>query len=401
LQEDRERFKKMIAIRLVAQAGGVPATPLAAVFGEAGGDIGRAADCTLVLPDPERLISRKHLQVACREGRYFLRLISANLLVELDGVPLTPGVESVLEVGAQIRVGPFVLEAGSPAPAQPRQAPAVAGPAAVSAPIDDDAFGLLDAPQPAARPSVFHDLLHAAPVERRSRPRADLASQEVDLLVGDPTGEGLREPVAGPGEVSAATLIDALYAGLGIAAPPPEARSAAQMELIGALLRAAVSGTLGLLAARGIAKRELGASQTMIQTRQNNPLKFAADVNAALLQLLEPPLHGFIPALPAVRETFDDLAAHEVAILAGMRAALEAVLARFDPEALEQRWADKGVWDNLRLANHKAKMWERYSEQHAEIVREIEDNFDAVFAGAFRVAYEAQRARLTRQGRDS
>jgi predicted component of type VI protein secretion system len=392
----------MIAIRLVAQAGGVPATPLAAVFGEAGGDIGRAADCTLVLPDPERRISRKHLQVACREGRYFLRLISANLLVELDGVPLAPGVESVLEAGAQIRIGPFVLEASADgaAPARPHPAPAAAVPAAVAGPNEDDAFGLLESRPPAARPSVFHDLLHAAPVERRSKPRVDLASQEVDLLIGDPTGAGPREPVPASGEGSTAAMIDALYAGLGMAAPPPASRSAAQMELIGALLRAAISGTLGLLAARGIAKRELGASQTMIQTRQNNPLKFAADVNAALLQLLEPPLRGFIPALPAVRETFDDLAAHEVAMLAGMRAALEAVLGRFDPAALEQRWADKGVWDNLRLANHKAKMWERYSEQHAEIVREIEDNFDAVFAGAFRAAYEAQLARLTRQGRD-
>jgi type VI secretion system FHA domain protein len=193
-------------------------------------------------------------------------------------------------------------------------------------------------------------------------------------------------------------LIEALYAGLGIAAPPPAARSAAQMELIGALLRAAVSGTLGLLAARGIAKRELGASQTLIQARQNNPLKFAADVNTALLQLLEPPLRGFIPALPAVRETFDDLAAHEVAILAGMRGALEAVLERFNPATLEQRWADRGMWDNLRPASHKAKMWERFTEQHAEMVREVDDNFDVIFAGAFSAAYEAQLARLKGSG---
>jgi FHA domain-containing protein len=97
----------------------------------------------------------------------------------------------------------------------------------------------------------------------------------------------------------------------------------------------------------------------------------------------------------AVREAFDDLRAHEVAVLAGMRAALEAVLTRFNPEALELRLAAKGMWDNLLPVNYKAKLWERYGEQHAEIVREIEENFDSVFAGAFLEAYEAQLARLT------
>jgi len=189
-------------------------------------------------------------------------------------------------------------------------------------------------------------------------------------------------------------MIEALYAGLGIAVPEPAARSAAQTKLIGALLRAAVQGTLGLLAARSIAKRELGATLTQPQTRQNNPLKFSADPGAALAQLLAPPKRGFIPPLAAVRDAFDDLRAHEVAVLAGMRAALEAVLARFDPETLELRLAGKGMWENLLPVNHKAKLWERYGEQHAEIVREIEENFDSIFARAFVQAYEAQLARL-------
>ena len=144
-----------------------------------------------------------------------------------------------------------------------------------------------------------------------------------------------------------------------------------------------------------IAKRELGAGRTMPQSRQNNPLKFSPSVEAALGQLLGPPQRGFITPLEAVGEAFDDLRAHEVAVLAGMRAALEAVLARFNPATLESRLASKGVWDNLMPVNHKAKLWERYGEQHAEIMREIEDDFDALFGGAFLEAYEAQLARLS------
>jgi type VI secretion system FHA domain protein len=399
----------MIAIRLVSQAGGVPAAPLQAVFGQAGGDIGRASDCTLVLPDPERRISRKHLQIGWRDSRHFLRLISTNLLVELDGVPLTPGIEFALNPGAQIRIGPFVLAVTGTGTAGASQAGGAASKPAAE-PVGDDAFALFGAPRQVGKPSIFHDLLHPAQLNAGVRAPAS-KSQEVDLLLGGtgsdwhhaaPAASPPSGPGPGPGQepplrsAPADDLILALFAGLGVAAPEPAARSAAQMELIGALLRSTLSGTLGLLAARGIAKRELGASPTLVQTRQNNPLKFSADVDAAVVRLLEPPQRGFIPALAAVRESFDDLRAHQVAILAGMRAALEAVLLRFDPATLEQHWADKGVWENLRPVSHKAKLWDRFSEQHAETVRQIEDNFDSIFADAFAAAYEAQLAQLKR-----
>jgi predicted component of type VI protein secretion system len=362
-----------IAIRLVSLAGEAPVAKLEAVFGEEGGDIGRSADCTLVLPDPERRISRKHLQVACRDGRTWLRLISTNLVVELNGVPLMPGAESLLEPGAHIRVGPFGLAVE-----------AVGEPASAA----DDSMSLLRAP--ASGPSVFRDLLQGA----AQAPRV----QEVDLLVGDPTGAGARPPAASlaVGAASADELIAAMQAGLGFTAATGRP-TAAQAELVGALLRACVTGALGLLSARAIAKRELGASATQIQLRENNPLKFAPDADAALVMLLAPPRRGFVPPLAAVRDAFDDLRAHEVAVLAGMRAALSAVLDRFDPAALEARLEDQGLWDSLLPVNRRARLWERYSEQHAAIAREIEEHFDVIFADAFAAAYDAQRAHLAQR----
>jgi FHA domain-containing protein len=187
----------------------------------------------------------------------------------------------------------------------------------------------------------------------------------------------------------------ALYAGLGVT--PAAARTPEQATLVGALLRETVAGTLGLLATRTIAKRELGAGLTMPQTRENNPLKFATGVDAALAHLLGPPQRGFIGPLSAVQAAFADLRAHELAMLAGMRAALEAVLARFDPQALEARFASRGMWENLVPVNHKARLWDRYAEQHAEIMREVEDDFDSLFGGAFIEAYEKQLAKLGRR----
>jgi type VI secretion system FHA domain protein len=367
----------MIAIRVVSLAGEPPASRLGAFFGDAGGDIGRGAECALVLPDPERRISRKHLQVGCRDGRATLRLISTNLIVELNHVPMVPGVEIPLEPGASIRIGPFEM-----------QVDAVDAPAQAA----DDSMSLLRAP--ATGPSVFHDLLQGAP-----RQPAAAAVQHVDLLVGDPTGAGAwRRPTAeAPHEASAVDLLASVYAGLGIPLPAILARpAAAQAQLVGALLRASVGGALGLLAARAIAKRELGAGATQLQLRENNTLKFAPDVDVALTMLLAPPQRGFVQPADAVRDTFDDLRAHEVALVAGMRAALTAVLDRFDPAALEARLADKGLWDSLLPANRRARLWERFAEQHEAIAREIEEQFDAIFAGAFAQAYEAQRQALRR-----
>jgi predicted component of type VI protein secretion system len=364
----------MIAIRLVSLAGEAPASKLEGLFGDAGGDIGRGADCTLVLPDPQRRISRRHLQVACRDGQHTLCLISSSLLVELDGVPMAPGVECRLEPGARIRIGPFEL-----------QAQAVGSQQDAAPPADDSM--LLLRPQ-AAAPSVFGDLLRAAPVP-------------VDLLVGEPTGAGLRVPVPAPAAsgrsplAEADALIAAFYGGLGLTLPAkPPCSAAAQAELVGGLLRGCVSGALGLLAARAIAKRELGADATALQMRENNPLKFAPDTDAALTLLLAAPQRGFVPPLEAVREAFDDLRAHEVALLAGMRAALTAVLDRFDPVVLEARLDDKGLWDNVLAGSRKAKLWERYAEQHGAIAREVEEKFDVIFASAFEQAYAAQRRSL-------
>lgn len=273
-----------------------------------------------------------------------------------------------------------------------------------------------------ARSSVFGGVLEglSAPAGQRSsrgpEPGAPIPTlvperMNVDLLVGDPTGAGMRPaavpaaPIpsgsqyAEPNRASAPAVppdeaIAALYEGLGMPGPGSATEAPAQLKLIGGLLRSAIEGTLALLAARMIAKRELGANATLLQTRENNPLKFSPDADIALGHLLGPAQRGFIAPLAAVNDAFNDLRAHEVAVLAGMRAALDEVLARFDPQALEQRFAPKAMWDNLLPMNRKANLWEDYAAHHAEIMREIEGDFDSLFGRAFLQAYQAQLAQL-------
>jgi FHA domain-containing protein len=334
----------MMSIRVVSRAGEALATPLAATFGPAGGDIGRADGCTLVLPDPERRISRRHALVGWRDGRPFIRQLGFGVAVELDGLPLDADAERPLDDGSEIRIGPYLLRAHETV--------------AVDLPLATE-------PGPAAA---------------------------VDLVLDDPQPPPQAAPHAAalpPTALQAATL-HALYDGLGVAMPAVP--SPEQARLVGSLLRAAIGGALELLAARNIAKRELGASPTLLQVRQNNPLKFSPDADVALGHLLGPPQRGFTAPLAAVNDAFEDLRAHEMAVLAGMRAALDAVLARFDPAALEQRLATKAVWESVMPAARKARLWERYQEQYGQILRDIEGDFDSLFGRAFLDAYQAQLA---------
>ena len=210
-------------------------------------------------------------------------------------------------------------------------------------------------------------------------------------------GDVAGAPVATPGH---AALFRAFLGGAGIPeAHLPAGLTPETMEGIGKLLREAVQGTLDLLRVRGIMKSEMRADVTMIMPLDNNPLKFSPTVEAALVHLLAPHMRGFVPPLRAMREAYDDLRAHQLAFLAGMRAALEEVLARFEPEQLQKRLSDPTVLDSLLPMNRKAKRWDLFVERYEEVAGDAREDFNAAFGTAFRRAYEAQVKQLRAEGR--
>lgn len=173
------------------------------------------------------------------------------------------------------------------------------------------------------------------------------------------------------------------------------------MEQIGRILRESVAGTMALLTARALTKREIRAEVTMIVSKENNPLKFAPDVEFALVQLLAPQGRGFMEPVAAMRDAYDDLRSHQFGFMAGMRAALSGVLDRFKPEQLEGRITDRGFLDSVLPGSRKAKLWDLYEQHFADISREAEDDFQTLFGRAFLRAYEEQIDRLASEpGRD-
>jgi FHA domain-containing protein len=215
------------------------------------------------------------------------------------------------------------------------------------------------------------------------------------------TRPGIRPAAAAPAQAAPAAagspeLLQAFLEGLATvqAAPPITALTPGLMRLIGTLLAESVSGAVDLLHARASVKREVRAEVTAIRPRQNNPLKFSPTAALALQHLLGPTVPGFLRPDEAMRDTFRDLRAHELAVMAGMRSALSGLLQRFDPKALESRITGKSGLGMLLSGGRRAQLWEAYQELFGQLSAEAEDDFHEVFGRAFLQAYQEQLDRL-------
>jgi type VI secretion system FHA domain protein len=196
-----------------------------------------------------------------------------------------------------------------------------------------------------------------------------------------------RAPAAVDGAGSA-ELLAALRRGLGVDESLDLQMSPVLMELLGGMVRESVQGSIDLLVARAALKREVRAEVTIIAAAENNPLKFSPSADVALRHLLGQPVRGFMPPLPAMRDAFEDLRAHQFGVMAGMKAALEGVLARFEPAQLESRLSPPGMLASLLPASRKARLWELFNELFQQLRGEASDDFQELFGRAFLRAYE-------------
>lgn len=157
-------------------------------------------------------------------------------------------------------------------------------------------------------------------------------------------------------------------------------------------LRETVAGMMKVLGARNAIKNEFRMNVTMIQPVENNPLKFSPNVDEALRNMFTSQTNAYLPGTVAIQEGFEDIADHQVAVIAGMRAAFRSLLKRFDPAELQVRF-DKQHKAGL-LGSKKGKYWEAYAEFYNDLADNMDDAFQDLFGEDFAEAYEQQMSRL-------
>jgi len=164
---------------------------------------------------------------------------------------------------------------------------------------------------------------------------------------------------------------------------------------VGQMLRIAVQGTMDVLLTRTKIKNEMRLDVTTIRAAENNPIKFSISSDEALERLLEKEEHGgYMEPVEALEEAFNDIKAHQMAVIAGMQIALQSVLKRFDPERLEARLQKQSPISASIPIHKQAKLWSQFEQLYEDIETEAQDDFNRLFGHAFASAYEQQVQQL-------
>lgn len=358
-----------VTLKIFTRTSGRPSLYATREFDALPISIGRDATCSICLDDPQKHISRFHVELEQQDATYWMTVVSKVNPVMVKGRRYGPGTRLTLHSGDSFEIGEYevhVLLAELPA----------AGTGLFAEPtfVGADADGKDAAPD---EPTFVPRPPPARPLAAQAKPSAPAASRAAS---------------------SAGSQPDLLAAFLDGAGMSPKDLSPAQAERLmhdcGAILRAAVEGLMMLLIARGEMRKEFQAEdRTMVAAHDNNPLKLMSDPHEAMAFLFDPAdrTDGFLEPVQAIGDACEDLRAHEIALIAGMRAAILGALRRFDPRTLERSLGKSG---GLGLLGRKGRLWEVFVAQHEKLAQEAQEDFYKVFGRDFMGAYQSQLRRL-------
>jgi len=394
----------LLALSIISsQAAALGATAYK-VFDERGGTIGRITGNDWVLPDPDNFVSSRHATVRWAAGAFYLEDTSSNgtfinapdkavsraapvrlqdgdrlfigdfeIIVQLiDTTPASsPGVglgtvDPLAALGAGLSARPA---APLPSAAPPPPPPAPAIPSAGQIPDNWEPTGFGRAPAPQAAPSAPPP----APMPAAAPPPPAVSAQ--------PAGAG------GAADLLAALGLD-----------PARVDPAVQQQL-GTVLRIAVQGLMDVLKARAEVKNNFRLPITTIKPVENNPLKFSMNAEDALFNLFVKRNPGYLGPIEAFEEGFQDASFHQTAVLAGVRAAFNSMLAKFHPTHLEEVYERKLRRTALLGLGGRGKFWELYRERFEEIDRDREGHFQLLFGEEFARAYNEHLQKLAADAR--
>lgn len=341
-----------VTVKIFTKAGGRPNLYATREFTALPVSIGRDATCSMVLEDPHKHISRFHVELEQQDDTYWMSVVSKVNPVMVKGRRYGPGTRLTLHSGDSFEVGEYEVHVALAELPPPE-----------SALFDEPTFV---GGEPAADEPTY---VPRTPKRAATPPPSAPAPAAPELLRAFFDGAGLPQKDLSPAEAER------------------------MMRDCGAILRATVEGLMMLLIARGEMRKEFQAEErTMVAARDNNPLKLMSDPHEAMAFLFDPAdrTDGFLDPVQAIGDACEDLRAHEIALMAGMRAAILGALRRFDPRALERAVEKAGGF----ALGRKGKLWDLFVAQQEKLAQEAQDDFQKVFGGDFLGAYQAQLRRL-------
>lgn len=195
-------------------------------------------------------------------------------------------------------------------------------------------------------------------------------------------------------------LLDAFQRGLNLPSIriPPD-RAPEFMEQLGGLVRESVQGLIDILRLRAEFKHEFYVPATIIAPVANNLYKYSVNAADALSRWLsDGDQRSYLGAEESTRQAFQDLAAHQLALIAGMEAAVSALLERFAPNVLEERIGKATMLEGMLPQIRSARMWEAFEKEYGSIADQAAEDFQEILGQHFARAYTEQIKRLEQVG---
>lgn len=120
------------------------------------------------------------------------------------------------------------------------------------------------------------------------------------------------------------------------------------------------------------------------------PYQVSVTPEDAVAALLQPGKPGYMQPVAAAREAFDDVKSHQIAVMAGVQAALMHLLRAFDPTVLEERLQAGSKLSSLIPGACQARLWDLFRAAYGDIARDADSDFQRVFGREFARAYNEQ-----------
>jgi type VI secretion system protein ImpI len=345
-------------------------------FKACGGTIGRNADNDWILPDEKCYVSSRHALIDYQAGAYYLIDTSRNgVYVNGADEPVGRGHPQRLLDGDQLRIGEFEISIEL---AEDKEDPLDCGMrdsvirAQLVAEDDSVEISLVDEDKIVEDEALARHLQGDGASQLSERiALSKLTNPKSSKNIAEEKAVSVLLVAAGlkPGDLSGTTPFEVL-------------------ETAGQLLNCFVSGLTELAQERADLKKKFHLPNTLIQGRENNPLKFSPTIDDALKYLLGKQTESYLPAKEAVEVTFREIQQHERALPKAMLFALKEFLERFDPDELRSQF-DRGLKRGPLLSGtNKLKYWELYQECFQTLIQAEDGKAPEAFSNEFARAYE-------------
>jgi type VI secretion system FHA domain protein len=344
--------------------------------------LGRDMACDINLPDPERNVSRRHLAVWNRDDQLHFRVLSLVNGIDMPYGYAPPGAKGVLPVGQTLKIGDYGLQVLKPAAAGD---------------TDQDPWAVFDTdaatsdatlPRPAMTAASAPDL-SAPGILPEEDPFGDWGFEST--FGPSPDGGGLPAVAQGPG----AGDLSSFYKGLGLDKANLGALSAVELEAAGRAVRVALEGLFQLYGSRWGARAERKpGDHGVVPIKDNNPLKTDWPADTKLQYLLggRATSIGFVAPQRALTDIVAELLAHDAAMAAAIRGAVEATVQEFAPAALKERLLGSGskLFEGTRA-------WDAYSRYYGDRSQGLEQWVQQLLDQHFKEAYLRESQRIKRE----